>query len=42
MGVSAVPTFIVDNRHVVPGAQPPELWVSVIEEIQRLAKAQDA
>jgi predicted DsbA family dithiol-disulfide isomerase len=41
MGVSAVPTFIVDNRHVVPGAQPPELWVSVIEEIQRLAKAQD-
>jgi predicted DsbA family dithiol-disulfide isomerase len=42
MGVSAVPTFIVDNRHVVPGAQPTELWVSVIEEIQRLAKAQDA
>ena len=42
MGVSAVPTFIVDNRHVVPGAQPPELWVSLIEEIRRLAKAQDA
>jgi predicted DsbA family dithiol-disulfide isomerase len=42
MGVSAVPTFIVDNRHVVPGAQPPDLWVAVIEEIQRLAKEQEA
>ena len=42
MGVDAVPTFIVDNRHVVPGAQPPDLWVGVIEEIQRLAKEQEA
>jgi len=33
MGVSSVPTFIVANRHAVPGAQPPELWEQVIREI---------
>ncbi|NIZ60845.1 polyketide biosynthesis protein [Sedimentitalea sp. CY04] len=34
MGVTSVPTFIVDNKHAVPGAQPPELWLKVIGEIQ--------
>ncbi|MGZ9812486.1 DsbA family oxidoreductase [Pseudoroseicyclus sp. H15] len=34
MGVSAVPTFIVAEQHVVPGAQPAELWAKVIEEIE--------
>ncbi|NRB18596.1 MAG: DsbA family oxidoreductase [Rhodobacteraceae bacterium] len=33
MGVSSVPTFIVDNKHAVPGAQPPELWLKVMGEI---------
>lgn len=33
MGVSSVPTFIVDGKHAVPGAQPPELWKKVIEEL---------
>ena len=32
-GVSGVPTFVVANRHVVPGAQPPELWMQVIDEL---------
>lgn len=32
-GVSAVPTFIVANSHVVPGAQPASLWQSVIDEL---------
>ncbi len=32
-GVSAVPTFIVGNRHVVQGAQPAALWEQVIAEI---------
>lgn len=36
-GVTGVPTFVVANQHVVPGAQPPELWAQVIGEI---AKAQ--
>jgi predicted DsbA family dithiol-disulfide isomerase len=34
MGISSVPTFIVANQHAVPGAQPPETWVSVIKDIQ--------
>ena len=32
-GVTGVPTFIVANQHVVPGAQQPELWVKLIDEI---------
>lgn len=33
MGVGSVPTFIVANKHVVTGAQPPELWAQVLEEL---------
>ncbi|WP_127112165.1 DsbA family oxidoreductase [Shimia sediminis] len=33
MGVNSVPTFIVDNRHAVPGAQTAELWIKVIREL---------
>ncbi|EAQ03631.1 DSBA-like thioredoxin family protein [Pseudooceanicola batsensis HTCC2597] len=33
MGVNAVPTFVVASRHAVPGAQPPDLWLKVIDEI---------
>ena len=33
MGISSVPTFIVANKHAVPGAQQPELWAKVIEEL---------
>jgi len=32
-GVRAVPTFVVAGRHVVPGAQPTELWLEVIDEL---------
>lgn len=38
MGVTSVPTFIVNRQHAVPGAQPPELWAKVIEEISVDAK----
>jgi predicted DsbA family dithiol-disulfide isomerase len=38
-GVSGVPTFVVANRHVVPGAQPPELWDEVIGEIAAQSRA---
>jgi predicted DsbA family dithiol-disulfide isomerase len=34
MGVSAVPTFIIANQHAVPGAQPPEVWDSIIADLQ--------
>lgn len=33
IGVNGVPTFIVAGKHVVTGAQPPELWTSVLEEL---------
>ena len=32
-GVTGVPTFVLANQHVLPGAQPPELWAQVISEI---------
>jgi len=32
MGVNSVPTFIVANQAVVPGAQPPEMWAGVIRD----------
>ncbi|NKB28371.1 MAG: thioredoxin domain-containing protein [Rhodobacteraceae bacterium] len=36
-GVTGVPTFIVANQHVLPGAQPPDLWARVIEDIAKQA-----
>ena len=33
MGVNSVPTFIVGGKHAVPGAQPPDLWAKVIQEV---------
>lgn len=40
-GVTGVPTFVIANQHVVPGAQPPELWAQVIAELAAQAKAQE-
>lgn len=33
-GISSVPTFVVANQHAVPGAQPTEMWDSVIADIR--------
>ncbi|MEM7269820.1 MAG: DsbA family oxidoreductase [Pseudomonadota bacterium] len=38
IGVNGVPTFIVANKHVVTGAQPPELWETVLDELATQAK----
>jgi predicted DsbA family dithiol-disulfide isomerase len=32
-GVSAVPTYLINKKHVLSGSQPPELWAQIIEEI---------
>ncbi|MDG3039929.1 DsbA family oxidoreductase [Roseicyclus marinus] len=32
-GVTGVPTFVIDNQHVLTGAQPTETWLSIIDEI---------
>jgi predicted DsbA family dithiol-disulfide isomerase len=37
MGVSGVPTFILGGRYVLTGAQPPELWSRVVDEIEAAA-----
>ncbi len=42
-GVQAVPTFIVASQHAVPGAQPPEQWIAIIDDLnQQLDKAREA
>ncbi len=35
-GVNAVPTFLIARQYVVQGAQPPEVWTQVIEELAAL------
>jgi predicted DsbA family dithiol-disulfide isomerase len=37
-GVNAVPTFLIANQYVLSGAQPPEMWGQVIDELAGLAK----
>ncbi|MFT6605539.1 MAG: putative DsbA family dithiol-disulfide isomerase [Halocynthiibacter sp.] len=32
-GITGVPTFVVAQKHAVPGAQPASLWGQVIEEL---------
>ena len=32
-GVNAVPTFLIENQYVLSGAQPPEVWGQVIQEL---------
>ena len=43
MGVTGVPCFIVAGKHAVPGCQPPELWLKVIDEItEQLENGEEA
>lgn len=40
-GVTAVPTFLIAQQYVVSGAQPPEMWGEVIDDLNaQLAKAE--
>ncbi|MFO6465644.1 DsbA family oxidoreductase [Jannaschia sp. KMU-145] len=41
-GVTGVPTFVLANQHVLRGAQPPELWAQVIEEVAAQLRAEPA
>ncbi|MEM9434139.1 MAG: DsbA family oxidoreductase [Pseudomonadota bacterium] len=40
-GVTGVPTFVLANQHVLPGAQPPDLWARVIDDIKDQLSKQD-
>jgi predicted DsbA family dithiol-disulfide isomerase len=42
MGVNSVPTFIVAGQHAVPGAQPTELWLKVIDDLAQQGAALNA
>lgn len=37
MGITGVPTFIVGGQHAVPGCQPADMWVKVIDELTATA-----
>lgn len=41
MGVTGVPCFIVAGQHAVPGCQPTDLWLKVIDEITGQLEAED-
>lgn len=41
MGINSVPTFIVNRQHAVPGAQPTELWLKVMDEISEQVQQGD-
>lgn len=38
-GVTAVPSFLIAQQYMVSGAQPPEVWAQVIDELVTSAKA---
>jgi predicted DsbA family dithiol-disulfide isomerase len=33
-GIAAVPTFVIADRYVVQGAQPTDMWLGVMDELQ--------
>ncbi len=37
-GVNAVPTFLIAGQYVLSGAQPPDMWGKVIDELARMAQ----
>jgi predicted DsbA family dithiol-disulfide isomerase len=41
-GVTAVPTFLIAQQYVVSGAQPPEVWGNIIDELLAQIKAVEA
>ena len=41
-GVTGVPTFIIANTHVLPGAQTEELWSSILLDIKQLKQDKNA
>jgi predicted DsbA family dithiol-disulfide isomerase len=38
-GVTGIPTFVVAQKHVVTGTQPPDLWTRVIDEVREAGDA---
>jgi predicted DsbA family dithiol-disulfide isomerase len=34
-GIQAVPSFILDRRYLIPGAQAPDVFVAALEKLTR-------
>ncbi|TFL19031.1 DsbA family oxidoreductase [Jannaschia formosa] len=41
-GVRGVPTFVIAGQHVLSGAQPPEIWAQIADEIAEQLRSRDA
>jgi predicted DsbA family dithiol-disulfide isomerase len=41
-GVNSVPLFVVASQHAVPGAQEPEMWIKVIDDLTEQLAAEEA
>jgi predicted DsbA family dithiol-disulfide isomerase len=42
LAITAVPTFVVERRYAISGAQPPELLLRALEQIWAQEQARDA
>lgn len=42
LGISAVPTFVIDGKYGIQGAQPPSAFLQALEQIQEEAAAEPA
>jgi len=40
-GVTGVPTFVIANQHVLTGAQPTDVWLSVVDQLAEQLAEQD-
>ena len=42
MGINSVPSFILNGRYLVPGAQEPEVYAAALRKVAQLAEAERA
>ncbi len=42
MGINSVPSFIVNGRYLIPGAQEPEVYAATLRKVAELAEAESA
>jgi predicted DsbA family dithiol-disulfide isomerase len=42
MGINSVPSFIVNGRYLIPGAQTPEVYAATLRRVAQLAEAANA
>jgi predicted DsbA family dithiol-disulfide isomerase len=40
MGINSVPSFVVNGRYLVPGAQTPEVYAATLRKVAEMAEAQ--